>query len=307
MELERVFDELAAAREATVDPADSALLRELAAAGVATDGGRAYLGDAVELLSADRIRAHLAPATANWLEALEVVAQIPSTNSELVRRGVAGSIDGTALLAEVQTAGRGRRGRTWRSPFARNLALSIGIRIERGLVEVGAASLVVGIAAAEALTAVGLRGAVLKWPNDVLLDGRKLSGILTELPRAVEPPELVVGIGINVGGAGIVARDVEQDVADVTERVPDVSRNRLAGQVIDSVFDLCRRFEREGFEPMRPAYDALHGYHGETVRVVAGTESVAGVVVGVAPDGALRLRTPSGERRFSGGEVSLRA
>ena len=306
MELERVFDELAAAREATVDPADTALLRELAAAGVSTHGDRAYLGDSVELLSADRIHAHLAPATANWLGALEVVAHIPSTNSELVRRGLARSIDGTTLLAEVQTAGRGRRGRTWRSPFARNLALSIGIRIERSLAEVGAVSLVVGIAVAEALAAAGLRGAALKWPNDVLLDGRKLSGILTELPRAVEPPELVVGIGINVGGAGIVAREVDRDVADVTERVPDVSRNRLAGQVIDSVSDLCRRFEREGFEAIRPEYDALHGYHGETVRIVAGTESVAGVVLGVAADGALRLHTRGRERRFNGGEVSLR-
>lgn len=307
MELERVFEELAAGRAATVDPADSALLRELAAAGVPTDGDRAYLADGVELLSADRIRAHLAPATANWLERLELVPHIPSTNTELVRRGLTGSIDGTALLAEVQTAGRGRRGRTWRSPFARNLALSVGIRIERGLAEVGAVSLAVGVAVADALAAVGLPGAALKWPNDVLLDGRKLSGILMELPRAVEPPELVVGIGINVGGAGLVADEVDQGVADVTERVPEVSRNRLAGHVIDAVFDVCRRFEREGFEPIRSAYDALHGFHGETVRVVAGSESVAGVVLGVAADGALRLRTAGGERQFSGGEVSLRA
>ena len=306
MEIESVFDELAARRAATVDPADTALLRELAAAGVATERDRAYLADSVELLAADRIRPHLAAATADWLRVLEVVAHIPSTNTELVRRGLTGSIDGTALLAEAQTAGRGRRGRAWRSPFARNLALSIGIRVERSLVEVGAVSLVVGVAVAEALAAAGLRGAALKWPNDVLLEGRKLSGILMELPRAVEPPELVVGIGINVGGAGIVASEVDQSVADVTERVPDVSRNRLAAQVIDSVFDLCRRFEREGFEPIRSAYDALHGFHGETVRVMAGSESVAGVVLGVAADGALRLRTPDGERRFSGGEVSLR-
>ena len=306
MELERVFDELAAGRDATVDPADTALLRELATAGVSTEGDRAYLADSVELLSEDRIHRHLAPATRDWLETLEVVAHIPSTNTELVSRGMTGSIDGTALLAEVQTAGRGRRGRAWRSPFARNLALSVGIRIERGLAEVGAVSLAVGVAVSEALAAVGLDGVALKWPNDVLLDGRKLSGILMELPRAVEPPELVVGVGINVGGAGIVADDVDQGVADVTERVPDVSRNRLAAGVIDSVFDLCRRFERDGFEPIRSEYDALHGFQGEPVRVVAGPETVAGIVLGVAADGALRLGTGDGERQFSGGEVSLR-
>lgn len=307
MEIESVFDQLATRRVATVDPLDTALQRQLAAAGVSTDGDRAFLADSVELLSVERIRAQLAPGTTQWLGGLERVAHIPSTNTELVRRGLTGSIDGTALLAEVQTAGRGRRGRAWRSPFARNLALSIGIRIDRGLIDVGAVSLVVGVAVADALAAVGVDGVALKWPNDLLLDGRKLSGILTELPRAVEPPELVVGIGVNVGGAGVVAREVDQGVADVTERVPEVSRNRLAAKVIDSVFDLCRRFEREGFEPLQSAYDALHGFHGETVRVVAGTESVAGVVLGVAADGTLRLRTPGGERRFSGGEVSLRA
>ena len=307
MELQDVFDALAARREAAVDPGDAALLRELAAAGVPTEGGRAYLADDVELLSPDRIRAHLAPATANWLETLEAVAHIPSTNTELVRRGLTGSIDGSVLLAEAQTAGRGRRGRAWHSPFARNLALSVGVRIERSLVEVGAVSLVVGVAVADALAAAGLHGVALKWPNDVLLEGRKLSGILMELPRAAEPPELVVGIGINVGGAGLVAGAVDQGVADVTERVPDVSRNRLAGHVIDAVFDRCRRFERDGFEPLRATYDALHGFHGETVRVVAGSEAVAGVVLGVAADGALRLRTGSGEREFSGGEVSLRS
>ena len=307
MEVGRVFEELAARREAVIDPADAGLRTELAAAGVSVAGDRARLDGSVELLSADAIRAHVAPATNGWLDRLELVAHIPSTNTELVRRGLAGSIQGTVLIAEVQTAGRGRRGRSWRSPFARNLALSIGIRIERSLVEVGAVSLAVGVAVAKALAAVGLEDAALKWPNDVLLEGRKLCGILIELPRATEPPELVVGVGVNVGGGQTLAAQVDQEVADVTERVPDVSRNRLAGCVIDSVFAQCRRFEKDGFEAIRASYDALHGFHGEAVRVVTGSGSVAGVVLGVGADGALRLDTEGGEREFNGGEVSLRA
>ena len=307
MDLGKVFEQLASRREAPVDGADAEARGTLAALGVQVRGARAHLEDSVELLAPERIRRHLGDDANTWLARLEVRAHIDSTNSELTRRALDGEIDGMALLAEVQTAGRGRRGREWRSPFGRNLALSLGIRVDRALAEVGAVSLAVGVAIADALREVGVGGIALKWPNDVLLGGRKLCGVLIELPRAVAPPEVVVGVGINIGAAGTVARLVDQRVADVTERVPDASRNRIAGRVIDAVFSICRRFERDGFGPIRPRYDALHRFHGEPVQVLAGPESVAGVVDGVDIDGTLRLRTANGIRAFSGGEVSLRA
>ena len=306
MDLGTVFEELALRREADVHWLDAAAHRQLATLGVRVHAGRATLDAAVELLAARRIREHLGAGANAWLADLGVLAHIDSTNSELVRRALTASVNGTVLMAEVQTAGRGRRGRDWRSPFARNLALSIGIRIDRSLKEIGAASLATGVAVANALGAAGVRGIALKWPNDVLLAGRKLCGILIELPRAAEPPEVVIGIGVNVGAGATVAALVDQDVADVTEQVPGVSRNALAGRVIDAVFEICRRFERDGFAAIKPEYDALHRFHGKPVRILAGTESVAGVVAGVGFDGTLRLDTPSGIREFNGGEVSLR-
>lgn len=298
-----VFEQLAVHRVARAEPADEPMLENC---GIAVHDGKAILGKDVELLRAGHIRDQLGERARTWLNRLCVLAHVDSTNSALMRSAARRDIDGEVLMAEVQTSGRGRRGREWISPFGRNIAMSLGVRIERPLREVGAVGLAVGLGVADALTAAGVRGASLKWPNDVLLGTRKLCGILIELPAAKEPPCVVIGIGINVGGRSAVAPLVDQAVADVAEHLPDVSRNRLAGMVVDAVFNVCKRFERHGFARMKPAYDSLHRFHGESVRLVAGKEDVAGTVVGVGLDGALQLRTRTGIRNFIGGEVSLR-
>lgn len=307
MDLERIFEELATKRSASIDPADSSLRDELAALGVSIESGRAILDDSVELLDALAIRERLDDRATAWVSELCVVPHIGSTNTELVERCARGGVDGSVLMAEVQTAGRGRRGRGWVSPFGRNLALSLGVQIDRPVSELGALSLAVGVAVADALATFGMSGVELKWPNDVLFGRRKLCGILIELPRATQPADVVIGIGINVGGLSTVKSHVDQDVADVTEQVPDASRNVLAALVINAVLDFCRQFEYLGFDPIKPAYDALHRFQGEAVRVVTGSETIAGTVIGVTAEGALRLETASGTREFSGGEVSLRS
>lgn len=306
MALGEVFESLTARRIASVDGRDAALKAELAAYGVIVRGDHALLDKNIELLDANTIRAHLGDATSTWLKALEVFPHIGSTNTELMQRASRGDIDGIALLAEAQTAGRGRRGRRWVSPFGRNIALSLGIRIRRPLAEIGAVSLAVGVAVARTLAAAGVRGVALKWPNDVLAGGRKLCGILIDLPNATAPPCVIVGIGINVGGGAALAQVVEQPIADVLEHAPAASRNAIAGQVIDAVVEVCRRFEAQGFAAIKPAYDALHSFHGQPAHIVSGTETFVGTVVGVDLDGALRFRGAAGERVFSAGEVSLR-
>lgn len=303
MGLPATFEQLAAHRVARVDPTDRPLLERY---GIAVRGDTAVLDEDIELLDAGRIRDQLGDGARMWLKRICVRPHIDSTNTALMRLGLQRDIDGEVLIAEAQTAGRGRRGREWISPFGRNLALSLGLRIDRPLREIGAVGLAVGLAVAGALAELGVRGAKLKWPNDVVLGTRKLCGILIELPSAKEPPSVVIGIGINVGGMSAVAPLVDQAVADVTEQVPDASRNRLAGMVVDGVYNFCKRFERHGFARMKPAYDTLHRFHGEPVRLVVGTEEVTGTVTGVGLDGALQLQTGAGIRNFIGGEVSLR-
>ena len=275
--------------------------------GIAVRANMAVLDEDIELLDAGRIRDELGDGTRTWLNRIRIRPYIDSTNTALMRSGLQRDIDGEVLIVEAQTAGRGRRGREWISPFGRNLTMSLGMRIDRPLREIGAVGLAVGLAVADALAQSGVRGAKLKWPNDVVLGTRKLCGILIELPAAKEPPRVVIGIGINVGGMSAVMPLVDQPVADVTEQVPDASRNRLAGMVVNAVHKFCKRFERHGFAPMMRAYDTLHRFHGEPVRLVIGTtEEVTGTVTGVGPDGALQLQTGEGIRNFIGGEVSLR-
>lgn len=315
--LGRVFDDLARQRSAALQGLAADEIDNLVALGVQVQEGRAVLEEDVELLSEAALRNRLAPATIGWLRDLELRPRIDSTNTELLGRAARGAVAGCVLAAEVQTAGRGRRGRTWLSPFARNLAVSIGVAVERPVAEIGALSLVVGVAVRRALLEHGVSGVALKWPNDILLDGRKLAGILIELVRAVAPVEVVIGIGVNVGCASSVADRIDQSIADVAEQVDGAFRNALLARIIDHVVGACRGFDAAGFEPFRDEWNDVHHYRNAQVVVTprdpSGSEpgkapeaSSTGRVLDVGADGALRIETANGIRTFTGGEVTMR-
>lgn len=304
--LPQVFKLLRRARVAdlgALSAEDRATLRQ---AGVVVAGDRAEVPADVEFLDASAIRGALSPATRDWLVALEVVTTIGSTNVELVGRAQSQLIDGMVLTAEVQTAGRGRRGREWLSPFGRNLAVSLGAAIDRPPAEVGALALAVGLGVHDALVGLGAPNVQLKWPNDVLLDGRKVAGILVELVRLSPIVEVVIGIGINVGCGSAIASQVEQPIADVAEAVPDISRNRLLAGVIDQVLAASRTFAASNFASMHKRWRDAHRHEGETVTVTTPTERVGGIAT-VLPSGVLALDTTDGRREFTGGEVSVRS
>ncbi len=315
--LGRVFNELASRRVTRLPGLDADELHTLRELGVRVGGHRACLEPDIELLSAASLRDALAPPTEAWLRDLEVRAHIDSTNTSLLARAEHGRIAGCVLAAEVQTAGRGRRGRSWLSPFGRNLAVSIGVAIARPVAEIGALSLVVGVAVRRALLEHGLSGVALKWPNDILLDGRKLAGILIELVRAVAPVEVVIGIGVNVGCAARVAERIDQSVADVAEQIDGPTRNALLARILDHVVAACGAFDAAGFERFRDEWNDAHFHCGAPVLVTpadvgsleAGRKtaaSVAGKVLDVGADGALRIETADGVRSFTGGEVTMR-
>lgn len=308
-----VLDELARSRATGLSGLDADELGALAELGVCVDGDRASLEPDIELLSATSVRDGLALATLAWLRAFEVRAHIASTNTSLLERATEDEIAGQVITAEVQTAGRGRRGRNWLSPFGRNLAVSIGVAVARPVAEIGALSLVVGVAVRRALVEHGLTGIDLKWPNDVLLDGRKLAGILIELVRATAPVEVVIGIGVNVGCAARVAERIDQSVADVAEQIQGPTRNALLARILDHVVAACHGFDAGGFDRFRDEWNNAHFYRGTQVVVTPADEpgrsaaSFAGRVLDVGPDGALRIETADGVRAFTGGEVTMRA
>ncbi len=269
--------------------------------------GRGYrLGEPFVPLSEVPIRALLAqrqvPAT------LEIFDEVDSTNQQLLR--TADLASGRVCLAEAQSAGRGRRGRGWVATPCHNILMSMSWRFETGPAGLAGLSLAAGVAVLRALEELGVHDAGLKWPNDILSDGRKLAGLLIDLRGEASGPSVVVlGLGLNVHLAPNEATLVDQPWAALRESLPaPVDRNRLAGLLILHLHEMFRSFEHAGFEAFRAEWERRHLYAGQSVRLQSGQEEVYGTVAGIDAQGGLRVQIAGGElRTFHSGDVSLRA
>jgi BirA family biotin operon repressor/biotin-[acetyl-CoA-carboxylase] ligase len=271
--------------------------------------GRGYrVAGGLELLDAQRLRDGLAPHAAAFLDKLEVHRRIDSTNAALLRSPPPDAGRARVALAEMQTAGRGRRGKRWVSPYARNIYLSLDWRFEGGIGEMEGLSLAVGVAVAGALADCGVSGPRLKWPNDILWEGRKLGGILVELTGdAAGPSRAVVGVGLNVAMPAASAAAVDQpwtDLAAVSGPAP--GRNQLATALLNRCLPLLADYSRGGFSRHREQWLGLDAFADRPVVVTSGTSRSFGVARGVDERGALLLETAAGTHRVRGGEVSLR-
>ncbi len=292
-------------------------IEALRAAGIAIDAhpGRGYaLAAPLDLLDADAIRAGIPASMHADIASLEVAWSLDSTNAELLRR--AAPVHGVSILfAERQTGGRGRRGRDWVSPLAANLYLSLARVFDGGLARLGGLSLVAGVAAIEALQALGFDAVRLKWPNDLVVadaDGglRKLGGLLIEGGgEHADPVRAVLGLGINVrmprGAAAAIAQPWT-DLAALRAGVPP-ARNAIAAALLAHLLPALDRFDRDGLAPFLPRYATYDALAEREIEVHAGDGTHAGTALGIADDGALRVRLRGGERRFHAGEVSVRA
>ena len=238
---------------------------------------------------------------------VRVVERCTSTNVLLLKEN-----DAVLLAAEEQTAGRGRRGRRWHSAPGAGLTVSLGRRIRRPARELAALSLVAGVAAASALRALGVRQAALKWPNDLVVDGAKLGGILVEArtagSRRSDGSYAVIGLGINCRRTPGLAAKLGREVAFVND-FADVSRTEVLQSISSALLTALEAFEAGGLDALRAEWEAMDAHAGQRVRVrLAGGRVVTGVAGGLAEDGALRLVTRNGVRSVrSGRVVSARA
>jgi BirA family transcriptional regulator, biotin operon repressor / biotin---[acetyl-CoA-carboxylase] ligase len=240
--------------------------------------------------------------------AIEVFDEVDSTNQQLLRTPDLSS--GRVCLAEAQSAGRGRRGRGWVATPCHNILLSMSWRFETGPAGLAGLSLAAGVAVLRALDDFGVHDAGLKWPNDILRDGRKLAGLLIDLRGEASGPSLVIlGLGLNVHLAPNEAAHIDQPWAALREILPaPVDRNRLAGLLILHLGKMFRTFEHAGFEAFRAEWEGHHLYAGQPVRLHTGHEDVLGTVAGIDAQGGLRVHVAGGElRTFHSGDVSLRA
>lgn len=285
-------------------------------AGVAIDAmpGRGYaLAQPLDLLEADAIAASLDAATHARIASLEVAWSIDSTNSALLRAAPRGDDRSDVLLAERQTAGRGRRGRAWASPLAAHVYLSASRGFSGGLARLGGLSLAAGIATVDALHACGCAQARLKWPNDIVIaDGhglRKLGGLLVEGGgEHAGPARAVVGLGLNVRMPASSARDIDQPWTDLAHALREVpSRDALAAAVIAHWIEAFDRFDADGLAPFLPRYAGMDALAGRALTVHAPQGAFEAHALGLAGDGALRVRTLQGDvRDVHAGEVSVR-
>ncbi len=283
---------------------------------VLAQAGQGYRLEApMDLLDPARILASMDAATAASTGVPEVCWSIDSTNSELLRRGGTAAAGGVeVLLAERQTGGRGRRGRQWTSPLAAHLYLSLSRRFEGGLARLGGLSLVTGIAAVEALHGFGVDMARLKWPNDIVVEGpgglRKLGGLLVEGGgEHAGPVRAVVGLGLNVRMPPAQAALIDQPWCDLEGLAgPGVDRNRLAATVLSHLLPALALFDAEGLAPFMSRYAAVDVLAGRAIRLHGeGLPVEHGTALGLAPDGALRVRLDAGGTRdVHAGEVSVR-
>ena len=239
---------------------------------------------------------------------LEVLDECSSTNTVLAERAEAGAAHGTLLLCEHQSAGRGRRGNAWVSEAGGSVTFSVLWRFPQGAGALAALSLAAAVGAAKALEGLGVRGVGVKWPNDLLSDGRKLGGILIETSGdAAGPTAAIVGVGVNLRLSASARRHIGAPVADIATACAAVpSRTEVAADLAVSVASALERFSREGFAPFRQPWLELHAWQGKRVVLSRDNRAVAqGEAVGIAEDGALELASERGIERFRSGELSL--
>ena len=261
--------------------------------------------DAASLLS------RLDDATRAAFASIEVVDTIDSTNSELLRRHTPDS-GILALFADSQQGGRGRQGRPWTSPPGANLYCSFARRFSGPLARLGGLSLVVGIATAEAMHALGAVRVGVKWPNDLVVDDdsvlRKLGGILSEGGLQDGAARAVIGIGLNVRMPAEAAGSIDQPWTDLQAQVDSgtPTRDAVAAALLASLADALALFDAKGLAPFLPRFDALDALRDAQVDAVISDRTVTGVAMGIGEDGALRLRTEDGLQNLHAGEVRVR-
>lgn len=269
---------------------------------VFTVPGKGYsLPEPIQLLDEQLIRSQIEYGS------VAVLPVIDSTNQYLLDR-INELHSGDACIAEYQQAGRGRRGRKWFSPFGANLYLSMYWRLEQGPAAAIGLSLVIGIVMAEVLHDLGATQVRVKWPNDLYLQDRKLSGILVELTgKTGDAAQIVIGAGINMAMRRVEEEVVNQGWITLQEAGIAIDRNALAVRLIKELRTSLKLFELEGLTPYLSRWEKLDNFINRQVKLIIGDREIVGISRGINAQGALMLEQNGEIKPWMGGEISLRS
>ncbi|WP_272694623.1 bifunctional biotin--[acetyl-CoA-carboxylase] ligase/biotin operon repressor BirA [Providencia sp. PROV036] len=272
---------------------------------IETIAGKGYkLPYQINLLSEEAIK--------NQIDGVDIIVEpvIDSTNQYMLER-IAELKSGDTCLAEYQSAGRGRRGRQWISPFGCNLYLSMYWKLEQGPAAAVGLSLVVGIVIAEVLNRISQEKVKVKWPNDLYMNDKKLAGILVELTgKTGDAAHIIIGVGINIGMNNNnieISKPITQEWSSLRDEVENIERNELSANIIKSLRESLIVFEHEGLKPFLERWFKLDNFLNRPVKLLIGNDVITGIERGVNDQGALLLQKDNGEIiPYIGGEISLR-
>jgi len=269
---------------------------------------RHRISEGLELIDKEIIGKYLSAEYRNTLKNTVVFDELPSTNTYLTELKWDGAI--RICLAESQTAGKGRLGRKWISPYAKNIYLSLACEFSHNPVELGSLSLVVAVAVLKALKIYGVKNDVwLKWPNDILWQQRKLAGILIEIAKeARHIYKAVIGVGINLAMPIEQGVNIDQswcDISQITNEIPQ--RNKLIGIVLDQLLTAITNYKKHGFVPFIKEWEKADVCYGKSVKIIMPTKVICGIGRGINEHGHFLFEDESGEiHAFVSGEVSVR-
>ena len=254
----------------------------------------------------DKISALLASAEFFSGAGIYYFEEIESTNSWLLerckRRGQSsfdGRIDGKICLTEKQSYGKGRRGKSWLASASSSVLLSLGWRLRES--RSPGLSLVSGLAVVQALQELGVNGVKLKWPNDIIADGKKLGGILVEISAL----DCVIGVGINVNIPRSFDMQIERPWTDLHTLGFRIDRDQLVAAIVLNHERFLSRYSGAGFSPFMACWNVLHAYQHQAVEVVSAGCCLSGTALGVDENGAFLLESGGFIRRIMAGDVSI--
>ena len=269
---------------------------------------------AVDLFDKSAMLESIAPAIRPLIERADVLLTVDSTNRYVAENPIDAAGHAQVCVAEVQNAGRGRRGRSWVAPFGTGICLSLGWQFAEAPPTFSALSLAVGVAAIKALRRFGATNAGLKWPNDLVWQNRKLGGVLIEMRgESAGPAHVVIGIGLNMQMPASVRLTLAEQqsalIADVHEMLRDrtPTRNTLSGALVEELIRMLQVFAERGFTPLVEEWRQLDTLANAQVKVMSGSGTIYGTARGVEIDGTLLVDVNGQLQRFVSGEVSLRA
>lgn len=279
--------------------------------------GKGYkLVEPVNLLEQEKINQHIPADIKEKIQDIQIFQSISSTSSyvmELSQKGQLTLKDKKLFVcvAEQQTAGKGRRGRPWISPYGHNLYFTIAREFSTGISELEGLSLVISLAVTRVLTRNQIHDLGIKWPNDILWQGKKLAGILLEIsgdPTGLS--EVLIGLGLNINANPKVMEGVDQawvDLKTISGNVPD--RNKLLAELLVEISMMLDEFEQNGFSVFKSEWEENDALRNQQVELKTHNNQATGIVgevLGVNNQGALLLGTKDGEETFHGGELSPR-